>query len=139
MEPFEKDELTDRELDAMLPAWKSPPAPVRLRAAVFGDVSMSTSGWRKFWNTSFRLPLPVACGLAMLLAFGMWRWFMPAPTRIVIQTERVEVPVVKKEIVTVYQDRIVYAPAARTVVNPHQLQAVVELQPRIIRREDAQN
>ncbi len=137
MEPFEKDDLSDRELDAILPAWKSPPAPVRLRAAVFPK--SSTPWWRAIWTISFRIPLPVACVLAILLAFAAWRWVTPPPPRIVIHTERVEVPVVKKEIVTVYRDRIVHIPAATAGSNAHELQPVAELRPRIIRRRNAQN
>jgi hypothetical protein len=137
MEPFEEDELLDRELDAILPAWKSPPAPARLRAAVFPNTS--APWWRTLWTTSFRVPLPAAVGVALLLAFGAWRWFTPPPARVVIQTERVEVPVVKKEIVTVYRDRIVHVPAATAGSNAHELQPVAELRPRIIRRQNAQN
>ena len=37
MEPFEKDELTDSELDGALAQWKGPEAPARLRSAVFGE------------------------------------------------------------------------------------------------------
>src|SRR5260370_1805146 len=121
MEPFEKDELSDRELDAILPAWKAPLAPARLRAAVF--LEASKPWWRTLWSTSFRVPIPVAFCLAIMLALVAWRWFTPGAPRVVIQTERVEVPVVKKEVVTrtVYRDRIVHAPAARAEFNVHEL------------------
>jgi hypothetical protein len=72
MEPFEHDELTDRELDRILAEWKSPEAPARLRTALFREES--TSLWSRFWSISFRVPLPVACGLIFLLALFFWRW-----------------------------------------------------------------
>ncbi len=139
MEPFEKDELSDRELDAILPAWRCPPAPARLRAAVFP--AASRPWWRALWNLSFRVPMPVACGLAIMLALLVWRGFTPPRPRVVIRTERVEVPVVKREVVTrtVYRERIVHVPAATSSVNASELQPVAELRPRIIRRQNAQN
>jgi hypothetical protein len=139
MEPSEKDELSDQELDAFLPAWKTPPAPARLRAAVFPEASKPW--WRTLWSASFRVPVPVACCLAIMLAFVAWRWFTPGAPRVVIQTERVEVPVVKKEILTktVYRNRIVYAPAPTAGSNVHELQPVAELRPRILRSRNAQN
>ena len=110
MEPFEQDELTDRELDRILAEWKSPEAPARLRAALFPEESASP--WSRFWNISFRVPLPVACGLILLLTLFFWRWSGFPPVR----TDR---PVV--------------------VSNPSELQPVKEIRPRIIRRQDAQN
>ena len=37
MEPFDKDELMDNELDCALQQWKAPETPVRLRSGVFGE------------------------------------------------------------------------------------------------------
>ena len=45
MEPFEKDELSEGELDRILGEWASPVAPARLRAAVFPD--SHAPWWRK--------------------------------------------------------------------------------------------
>ena len=59
MEPFEKDELTDRELDGMLAHWKSPSAPARLKAAVFGERRLPW--WRRLWSASIRVPVCKRC------------------------------------------------------------------------------
>jgi len=136
---FENEELSDRELDSILPEWKSPVTPQRLCAAVFPQAPVSW--WRTLWSTSIRVPFPVACGLALVLAFVFWRWGTPPPPRVVIQHDRVEVPVVKQEVVTrtVYRDRIVHVPPAASRFNASELQPVVELRPRIIRRQNDQN
>ncbi|MGA3095057.1 MAG: hypothetical protein ABSF25_01275 [Bryobacteraceae bacterium] len=123
MEPFDKDELSDRELDAILAAWESPPAPARLRAAVFPEASKPW--WRALWSASIRVPVPVACFLVLALAFAAWRWFPPAAPRAVTKT--------------VYRDRIVRAPADTAGSNSHQLQPVAELRVRIIRSRNAKN
>jgi hypothetical protein len=138
MEPFENNELTDREMDALLSAWTAPPAPARLRAAVF---PASKPWWRNLWRASFRVPVPVAFCLAIMLAFVAWRWLTPGAPRVVIRTERVEVPIVKREILTntVYHDRIVHVPDPPAGLNVHELQPVAELRPRIIRNRNAQN
>jgi hypothetical protein len=134
MEPFEEDELSDRELDALLPAWQSPAAPRRLRAAIFP--AGPKPWWRAMWSTSVRIPVPLACCLAIALALLMWRGVHP-----VIRTERVPVPVVQKEVVTntVYRDRVVREPAAPARPDMHELRPVAELRPRIIRRGNDQN
>src|SRR5258706_14637934 len=109
MEPFENDELTDSELDAFLSSWMAPLAPVRLREALF---PVAKPWWRALWSASFRVPLPVAFCLAIMLAFVAWRWLTPAAPRLGIRTERVEGPVVKREVLTktVYRCRIVNVP-----------------------------
>lgn len=133
MEPFDEQEqeLSDRELDALLPEWRVPSAPTRLRAAIFPEDTKPW--WWRFWSTSIRVPVPVACCLAVLLALGGWKWMVPGVGRVVVKTERVEVPVVKTEVVTrtVYRDRIVRAPG--TAGDFSALQPVAELRPRIIR------
>jgi hypothetical protein len=125
MGPFEKDELTDRELDSMLAQWKTPSAPARLKAAVFGD--RRAPWWRRLWSASIRIPAPVACALIVLLAvvFGASLRTMP---QVVVRTERIEVPVVQERIV--YRDRPAVSEAAWRPVR--------ELRPRIIRGSDAQ-
>lgn len=114
MQPSENDELTDRELDALLPAWKAPAAPARLRAALFPEGP--APWWRRLWSASVRIPVPVACCLAVLLALAVWRWFTPR---------------------TIYRDRIV--PVAAAGSDPSQLRPVTELRPRIVRSGDVQN
>ena len=139
MEPIDRDELSNDELDSMLPEWQSPRAPARLRAALFPE--KPRPWWRSIWTTSIRVPLPIACSLAVLLALGLWRSLTPPPERVVVRTKQVRVPVVKQEIVTktVYRDRIVRAPAAAPRRDADQLQPVAEFRPRIIRRQNAQN
>lgn len=82
MEPLDKNELSDQELDALLPEWQAPQAPAQLRAALFPEAPKPW--WRTFWSASIRIPLPVGCCLALLLAAGF-----------------------------IYRDRAVYARAAR--------------------------
>lgn len=141
MEPFDKkeQELSDRELDALLPEWKVPQSPARLRLAIFPE--QAERWWRRLWNTSVRVPAPVACCLAVFLALAVWRSVVPGTGRVVVKTERVEVPVVKTEVVTrtVYRDRIVRASAARPARDVHALQPVAELRPRIIGSGHVQN
>jgi hypothetical protein len=72
MEPFEKDELTDQELDALLPAWNAPEMPATLKARIFPK-----PWWRRIWGASIRVPVPVACAVAALLAAAATRSFLP--------------------------------------------------------------
>jgi len=133
MEPFEQDELSDRELDDLLRKWESPAAPARLRAAVFPETARPW--WQHLWHTSIRIPVPAGLAFAAMCAMAIWRWPAPAP-RVVTKTERVEVPVIQERIVnrTVYRDRI---PEQQT--DNHKLRPVAELRPVIIRRENVQN
>ena len=71
MEPHNQDELTDRELDALLQKWRVPEAPAPLRQAIFPD--WSRPWWRRLWSASVRIPLPVAVAVLLLLA-AVWRW-----------------------------------------------------------------
>jgi len=130
MEPFEKDELSDRELDALLPQWKAPEAPARLKAAVFPP--RARPWWLAVWSASFRVPVPVACALLLGLAFAAARWTRPLPPpRVIVRTERVEVPVIQERVVTrtVYRTPKAPAPATASVA----WRPVQELNPRIIR------
>jgi hypothetical protein len=132
MEPFEKDELSEGELNRVLREWDVPDAPARLRQAVFGQ--SRSNWWWAVWGASIRVPVPIVALAALALAIGFWQWprkvvVRESPPRSEVRTMRVEVPVVKKEVVTrvVYRDR-----------NPHQadedreLRPVAELRPRII-------
>ncbi len=141
MEPFEKDELPDTELDQLLRSWAAPAAPARMRAVVLP--ASSAPWWRRLWTTSIPVPLPVACCLAVLITVGVWRWTRPVPPvapQVLVKTERVEVPVVQDRVITKY----VYKkePAAQTSVRGFDfdgLRPVAELRPRIIRSGDAKN
>jgi hypothetical protein len=105
----ENDELSEQELDSILPAWKAPVAPARLRAAVFPE---ARGHW---WSLSVRVPLPVAVCAAILVMLAAWRWFTPR---------------------TIYREMVVPVSAS---ARPDELQPVMVLQPRIIRSGDAQN
>lgn len=107
---LEGAELEPGELDRLLRQWKAPSAPAGLRQSVFPRFRW----WRKFWNISIRIPLPVACCLVVLLAGLLWRWPVAAPNQIV-----------QKETV---------AP-----VDPPNFQPVHELRPRIIKIQNAEN
>jgi hypothetical protein len=132
MEPFEKDELSDLELDRMLPQWKAPDAPARLKSAVFPK--RSGPWWRRLWTTSIRVPVPVLCAVMVIMAVVATRWARPVPPpQVVVKTERVEVPVIQERVVTrtVYRER----PATMQLA----WRPVRELRPRIIRSGNAQN
>lgn len=112
MEPFEERELSDRELDALLPQWEAPTAPARLRAAVFPETARplwKKPWWKNLWRASIRIPVPVAICLAVLLAAACWQWSARVADRAVVRNRQPEV------------------------------QPVAELQPRIIRRERVTN
>ncbi len=145
MEPFEGQDLSDHELDRMLREWRTPRPPARLRAEVFGE---KPAPW---WKRSVRIPLPVAACLVLAIGIAGWRLAStrPAPAvaepRVVVRTERVEVPVVTTRTVTkvVYRDRQAASKPA-PILQLHaltfeELQPVAALRPRIIRSEHVQN
>lgn len=115
MQPSENDELTDRELDALLPAWQSPPAPAKLRAALFPEDP--GLWWRRLWHVSVRIPMPIACCLAILLALIVWKGSRSK---------------------TIYRDRVIPA-FATTGPDEGTLRPVTELRPRVIRSGNVQN
>ena len=88
MEPFEEHELSDGELDALLPEWKAPAAPARLRAAVFPEAARPW--WKNLWSASIRIPVPVALCMAILLA-AWWQWSARGPSHAVIQEQQAQV------------------------------------------------
>jgi hypothetical protein len=71
MEPLERDELSNSELDELLPEWKAPVAPARMRSAVFGEAPRAW--WRTIWTASIRVPVPALLVLAMLLGIIVWQ------------------------------------------------------------------
>jgi hypothetical protein len=77
MEPFEKDELKDRELDGMLRQWRSREVPARLREAVFPRPSRPW--WRGMWTTSIRVPVPLMCALVLALVLAAAASLRPRP------------------------------------------------------------
>ena|ERR1035438_7385819 len=82
MEPFERDELSQQELDDLLKEWQAPAPPPHLRAALFPEGPRPW--WRRIWTISIRVPLPVACCLGLLFAAAAWRIAQPAPERVVV-------------------------------------------------------
>src|ERR1700722_4440339 len=107
MEPFDKDHLSDQELDELLPEWQAPAAPTSLKSIIFPD---RRAWWRQLWSASIRLPLPAAVCLA-LASVGIVAWQTMRAPRVVIQTRTVEVPVVRDREVVVTRE----APATRPV------------------------
>jgi hypothetical protein len=73
MEPFEHEELSDRELDSILQTWDITPAPARLRGAIFGATH------RPWWRASIRVPVPLAGLLVAIMVFVAWRAIAVAP------------------------------------------------------------
>jgi hypothetical protein len=137
MEPFEKDELSNGELDDLLRKWESPAPPARLRSAVFPETAHSA--WRRLWHASIRIPAPAAFALATVMALAIWRWPVARPGTApvaVTKTVRVEVPVIQERIVTkvIYRDRVTKQP-----IDVQKLRPVAELRPVIIRRENVRN
>jgi hypothetical protein len=123
MEPFEKDRLSESELNELLPRWQAPTAPKRLRAAVFPE--HSGPWWRRMWTASVRIPLPVAFACLLLVVFAAARLMRPAPApRVEVRTQLVETPVIQERIV----ERKVYVTPEEQTWRP-----VRELRPRIIR------
>jgi hypothetical protein len=134
MEPFEKDELSDGELRGLLRLWEVPDAPAQLRQALFGQ-SRGTRWWA-VWRASLRVPVPIIALAALVLAIGFGQWprkvVVRESPRVEVKTVRVEVPVVKKEVVTrvVYRDR-----NSRQADEDRELRPVAELRARIIRSQ----
>lgn len=109
MEPFEPDELPQQELDELLSRWEAPAPSSSLRLKLFPE--SARPWWQRIWTASVRVPLPVACCLALLFAAVVWRAArqVPAPSQ------------------------------AQRVLTFEELKPVVELRPRIIRSGHVQN
>ena len=114
MEPLENSELPERELDGLLQEWRTPRAPERLRRSVFPG---GEPWWRGFWHTSIHLPLPVACGLLIVVLVMVWQRQMP----------RAPAP-----------SGAIPSSGTRYGAQIPRFEAVRELQPRIIKEQDAQ-
>jgi len=127
--------MTDDELSKLLSAWKSPVPPANLRARIFPP--RKKPFWRWLLGGSIPVPVPAAACLVALLGLGVWRWAtLPSP-RLIVRTERVEVPVIQERVV--YRDRPVPSRPAERAAAParkqfmlHGFQPVNELRPRII-------
>src|SRR5438477_8210120 len=86
MDPFERHELSDEDLNAALREWAVPDAPPGLRTRLFPGTA--APWWRRLWTASIRIPFPVAVCLAAVVAFSAWRWVSP---RVIVKTEVVRV------------------------------------------------
>jgi len=140
MEPFDHDELSDSDLDQLLRQWNAPAPPAHLRTNLFPRSTLPW--WRKIWTIS--VPLPVACGLAMVFFLAAWFWIRPSapePAHVVVKT--VQVPVIQERVVTKVVTKYVYrsvpAEPAASGFNVGGLRPVAELRPRIIRSGDAKD
>lgn len=63
-------EPNDADLHELLREWKAPEAPPSLDALV---LKKTTPWWRVLLRGYVRLPVPVACFLAILMIGGAWR------------------------------------------------------------------
>ena len=139
-------------LDDLLEQWKNPLPPADLRAALSKSYrkNVPIRGWRWLLAGTVRLPVPFAFAgaLAILCAFfGLVLYQHSVPphiqteTRIVVQTQKVEVPVYRDRVVvhTKYRDRprdtspSKQCPVTRS--NEPTYQFVTALDPHIVRRD----
>jgi hypothetical protein len=79
-----------------------------------------------------RIPIPALCVVVLVAAVVFWKWSV---ARVIVQTQRVEVPVEK--VVTVYEDRIIRVPAPARA--NEKLHPVADLNPRIIGSSSLEN
>jgi hypothetical protein len=63
----------DPELSNLLREWEAPALPASL------DVAPRQCWWRAAVFGYIRVPVPVACALAILILFGGWRLARPSP------------------------------------------------------------
>lgn len=126
----------DLELRSLLREWQAPPVTPSLEKRI---LKKHRSWWRFLLNGYVRVPVPVACSIVVvLIAAEAWRWTRPAQTvipRVVVKTERVEVPFLRERIITklVYKDRLIPARTPEHAFTFRQLKPVAELRPRIIK------
>ena len=120
----------DPDLRELLREWEVPPASSSLDERV---LRFRYSRWHYLLKGSVRVPVPVALCVTVLLAVGAWRLSQSpdSPPRILVKTERIEVPVVQERVVTrtVYKDRPNVRPGAGLTT----LRPVGELRARLIR------
>jgi hypothetical protein len=145
------DQSTD-PLDDLLAQWKSPVPPAHMRAALSKSYRkrMSLRGWRWLLTGTVRLPVPFAFAGALailsLVSFLVLHQHTARPgvqteTKIVVHTQKVEVPVVRDRVVvrTQYRDRpqdnspASQCPLTRPTEQTYQF--VTALDPHIVRRD----
>ena len=130
----------DPQLRNLLREWQVPPLPMSFEERVLGS---RKTWWRFLLSGHVSVPVPIACCLVLLMAAGAWRWAdleRPLPPRVVVKTERVEVPVVRDRVVTRFVPNNGSAPTKRShALTFHELKPVAELRPRVIRGGNDQN
>lgn len=79
MQPHEDFGHDDARLKEVLQEWQAPAAPPSLEQSVLGSLgSRAKPVWWRFLITGYiRVPVPVACGLAVLVLFAAWRAVRP--------------------------------------------------------------
>lgn len=95
MQPNDDFRNDDAQLRELLREWDAPPAPASLDKRVLA----SRQGWWRFLiNGYIRVPVPVACCVAVLILFAAWRSIRPdaagAPCSIAEQHSIIEQPAV---------------------------------------------
>jgi hypothetical protein len=132
----------DPELQNLIRRWSAPEPSPDLDRRMMARYRLGR-GWRarwKRWRNPWRISIPVPAPAAVLIvvaaALAIGRW--PVTPRVIVRTERVEVPVVRERAVptTVYRTRVVYAKPATLGRNARELQPVSELRPFIIGRDE---
>ena len=132
----------DEELRSLLREWQAPPMSPSFKERVW---VAHRPWWWLVLRGSIQVPVPVICCIVMLLAaVEGWRWTKLAQTatpRVVVKTERVEVPVVRERVITkvIYKNRPILATTPEHALTFRQLKPVGELRPRIIRGGHDQN
>ena len=67
--------LNDDELNALLRQWNAPPAPSRLRPRIF----RRRAWWQWLLTGSFRVPVPAAVAILVVIALWAYRHAEPQP------------------------------------------------------------
>jgi hypothetical protein len=129
----------DPQLRNLIREWRVPPLSKAFEERV---LSNRKTGWRFLLSGHIRVPVPIACCLVVLMAAGVWHWAnleRPSPPRVVVKTERVEIPVVRDRVVTKFVNKGGTPIKRSHTLTFHELKPVAELQPRVIRGKDDQN
>jgi hypothetical protein len=135
MEPYDDPELLN-----LIREWQVPPPSRAFEERVLRS---RKSWWRFLLSGHISVPVPLACCLVLLIAAGVWRWAdleRPFPPRVVVKTERVEVPVIRDRVVTKFIHNNGPVPMKTSpALTFHELKPVAELRPRVIRGGNDQN
>ncbi len=80
MQPHD-DRHDDARLRDLLKEWKAPETPLSLERRVLGSRSSQPyrSAWRFLFSGYIRVPVSVACAMAVLLTAAVWRFAIEPP------------------------------------------------------------